>query len=128
MVQFKVVLGAKDGKSYQKDLTEEESATLVGKVLRQKVTGDHFGFAGYEFLITGGSDIAGFPLRSDIAGTQRRKILAVSGIGLKKIGKGVRVRKTVSGNTITDRTVQVNLKILKEGSKPLAEIFPPKAK
>ena len=42
--------------------------------------------------------------------------------------KGLRLRKTVRGNTISQDIVQVNLKVLKEGSKKLSEIFQDQAK
>ena len=38
--------------------------------------------------------------------------------------KGLRLRKTVRGKIITDKTMQVNIKTLKSGHKSLAEIFP----
>ena len=67
---------------------------------------------GYELKITGGSDHAGFPLRGDIPGQGRRKILTrtgVVGVKVKKGRSGVRVRKTVNAQAIDVRTVQVNL-------------------
>jgi len=45
----------------------------------------------------------------------------VSGVGIRKNRRGRKVRKTVAGNTIYTKTAQINLKILKHGSKPLAE-------
>ena len=127
-MQIKLVLGATDGKSYQKELTEEESATLHGKTMRQKISGESLGLAGYELLITGGSDMAGFPMRADVPGAARKKILAVEGIGLKKSGKGVRIRRSVIGTVVGERTSQVNCKVLKEGTTPLAQLFPAKEK
>lgn len=123
---YKIVIGAKDGKSYQKELSAEESKVLAGKKLKDKIKGDELGFAGYEFLITGGSDKAGFPLRWDMPGSGRKRLLAVEGVGLRKQGKGVRRRKTVAGNTIGELTAQVNLKVLKEGKTALTELMAPK--
>jgi hypothetical protein len=52
--------------------------------------------------------------------------------GKKKIGrnkpKGLRLRKTVRGNTISNDIIQINLKITKEGSKKLSDIFPDQVK
>ena len=39
-------------------------------------------------------------------------------------GKGERKRKTVCGHKIHDKIVQINLKIIKVGSKKIEEIFP----
>ena len=119
MATFKLVIGTKEGKSYQKELNEEQSGTLVGRRIGDTVSGDEVGLAGYEFEITGGSDYCGFPMRKDAQGPARKKILAVSGVGRKKVAKGLRYRKTVAGNTVHDKTAQVNLKVLKAGNEPL---------
>ena len=46
--------------------------------------------------------------------------------GKKKVStpKGLRLRKTVRGNQIGEKTVQININVLKEGTKKLPEIFP----
>ncbi len=119
MVSFKLVIGTKAGKCVQKEIQEPEARTLLGKKVGDKLSGDTVGLAGYEFLITGGSDYCGFPMRKDVEGFGRKRILAVAGIGLKKKAKGIRQRKTVCGNTIHPKIVQVNLKVLTEGKEPL---------
>jgi len=119
MVSFKVVIGTKEGKCLQKDVAEPDANAFLGKKIGDKILGESLGFAGYEFEITGGSDYAGFPMRQDISGVGRKRILAVEGIGLKKIAKGIRVRKTVCGNTIHPKIIQINLKVTKPGSAPL---------
>ncbi|MEM4282601.1 MAG: S6e family ribosomal protein [Candidatus Woesearchaeota archaeon] len=122
MVSFKLVIGTKTGVCVQKELQEPGSRVFLGKKIGEVVKGDELGLpelAGYEFLITGGSDDCGFPMRADVAGVGRRRILAVAGVGVKKVGKGIRIRKTVCGNTIHPKISQINLKVTKEGSKPL---------
>ncbi len=119
MASFKVVIGTKEGKCLQKEVPDADAHAFLGKKIGDKIMGETLGFTGYEFEITGGSDYAGFPMRSDIPGVGRKKILAVESIGLKKISKGLRVRKTVCGNTIHPKISQVNLKITKAGSAPL---------
>lgn len=119
MVSFKLVIGTKQGKCLQKEITEPDANVFLGKKIGDKIAGETIGFTGYEFQITGGSDYAGFPMREDIPGVGRKRILAVEGIGLKKIAKGIRVRKTVCGNTIHPKIVQINLKVTKEGTTPL---------
>ena len=121
MADFKLVLSAKDGKSYQKELKEPDSNIFLGKKIGEQISGNEFGLNDYEFIITGGSDYCGFPMRKDVGGAGRKRILAVQGIGVGKIGKGIRHKVTVCGNTIHQQTSQINLKILKEGSVKLAE-------
>jgi small subunit ribosomal protein S6e len=124
MVSFKIVIGTKDGKCFQREIAEPDSKNLVGKKVGDTIKGELFGLTGYEFEITGGTDNAGIPMRKDIPGPGRKKILAVHGVGLKMISKGLKVRKTVCGNTIHPKIAQINLKVTKEGREKLA---PPEA-
>ncbi len=125
MAEFKVNIGdPKTGKTVKKVFSDEQAQPFLKKRIGDKISGDEIGFAGYEFEISGGSDYCGFPMRRDVRGISRKRILIVSGIGIrknKKSRKGRKTRKTVAGNTIYSRTAQINLKILKYGSKPLAE-------
>ena len=127
MVTFKIVIGTKDGKCVQKEVAEPDSKNLVGKKVGEVIKGELFGLTGYEFEITGGSDHAGFPMRKDIAGMGRKRILAVQAIGLKKKAKGIRQRKTVCGNTIQPKISQINLKVVKQGKEPLVKAEEAKA-
>lgn len=126
MVTFKLVIGNKDGSSVQKDLAEPQALMLVGKKVHDKVDGNSLGFEGYEFEVTGGSDNCGFPMRHDVPGTLRRRILAGSGTGVHPVARGIRIRKTVAANTIHSNTIQVSLKVLKEGKEKI--VAPPKEK
>lgn len=120
MVAFKVVIGTKDGKCVQKEVAEADAKNLIGKKVGDTIKGESISLTGYEFEITGGSDHAGFPMRKDISGAVRKRILAVKAVGLKKKAKGIRQRKTVCGNIIHAKISQINLKVLKEGKEPLA--------
>ncbi|MBU2638442.1 MAG: 30S ribosomal protein S6e [Nanoarchaeota archaeon] len=126
MAELKIVINEpKTGKSYQKALAANP---LAGMKIKQKVSGDMVEMPGYEFEITGGSDDSGFPMRQDIDGPLKKKALLTGGTGLKtgtRLHKrnGLRKRKTVAGNTITDKTAQVNLKVLKAGSDSLDKLF-----
>jgi len=122
MGEVKIVIGYK-GKSYQKSIENK----LIGKKIGDKISGDIIGLKGYELEITGGSDNAGFPMRSDVPGMGRKRILlAKKGVGLRKLKrKGARIRKTVRGNTIGDNIAQINLKVLKVGKDELEKIFKP---
>lgn len=121
-MEIKLVLSnAKTGKSYQKIVKDADAKRFLGMKIGDMVKGESINLPGYEFQITGGSDYAGFPMRRDVPGILRKKILAVSGIGIKKVSKGVKQRKTVAGNTVHDKTSQVNLKVVKEGKGPLGE-------
>ncbi|AJF63027.1 MAG: 30S ribosomal protein S6e [archaeon GW2011_AR20] len=123
MPEFKIVISEK-GKSYSKTLTSGESESLLGKKIKDKVEGSHVGLKGYEFDITGGSDKEGFPMRHDVEGLVRKKIFVSKGqTGTRLKIKGVRIRKAVASNIITNNISQVNLKVVKTGQKALDEIF-----
>ena len=64
-------------------------------------------------------------MRRDVDGTQKRKILAVSGVGLKKKAKGIKQKKTVSGNTVSARTSMLNVAVVEAGN---ADLFSEPAK
>ncbi|MFH0936499.1 MAG: 30S ribosomal protein S6e [Candidatus Woesearchaeota archaeon] len=120
-MEFKVVINdTKTGKSYQQNVDSEK---FIGKKIKDKIDGSMIGLAGYELQITGGSDSAGFPMRHDIEGQGRKKALLSGGIGVTISRKGMKKRKTVRGNTISINTAQINLKVVKPGSKSLNEFF-----
>lgn len=123
MPEFKIVISDK-GKSYTKTLTSEEGEVFLGKKLKDIIEGGYFGFKGYEFEITGGSDKEGFPMRYDVGGLVRKKIFLTKGkVGAMVKKKGVRIRKAVASNLVTNNTSQINLKVIKTGAKSLNEIF-----
>lgn len=61
-------------------------------------------------MITGGSDKAGFPMRGDTLGGGKNYVLLTRGVGLKTVDKGIKKRKLVRGNTITEEIYQINAK------------------
>ena len=130
MVEFKVVLSdPKKGLSKQTQLSADNSKQLIGKKIKDTVKGEIIDMAGYEFQITGGSDTAGFPMRSDVPGSARKKVLAGKSVGVRKLrNKQDRIRKTVCGNTINERTAQINIKIIKMGPKDIFKEAPAEEK
>ncbi len=121
MAVFKFVLGHK-GKSYQIE-KDQKDAPVLGKKIGDTIQGDFLGLAGYEFQISGGSDKDGFPMRKDIEGVMRRKILIGEGTGFHTDVEGLHRRRTLRGNTIAADITQVNCRVVKEGQKPIEEIF-----
>lgn len=123
MANFKIVVSdPKSRKAYQKEVDQNASA-LLGKKIGDPVKGDPMGLAGYELQVTGGSDNDGFPMRTDVEGTLRKKLILSGGTGFHPKKKGLRKRKSVRGNTISADISQVNLKVIKAGSKPLEQLI-----
>ena len=123
MAQFKLcIANPKTGKCYQKEVKDDEAEPFISLNIGESITGDSFGMTGYEFTITGGSDYCGFPMRHGIMGL-RKKIYSYGGVGFPGLKSGQKKRKTICGHKIHDKITQINLKITKEGSKKLADIF-----
>lgn len=131
---FKLNISEKSGKTWK---IETESEALLEKSVGDKLEGKDVSsnLAGYEFEITGASDNAGFPAFKEVEGVGLGKLLLSYGRGMhqkprgvkKKGGKkpeGMRLRKTIRGKIISPAIVQINIKVLKNGSKKLEEIFP----
>lgn len=124
MVEFKLAIGdSASKKTYKAELKSPDADKLIGKKIGDKFKGELFGLAGYELQITGGSDNAGFPMRQDIQGPTRIKAILTGGTGFHSKRKGLRRRKSVRGNTISPDISQVNCKVLKAGSKKLADVL-----
>ncbi len=118
---FKINISDK-GKAWK---VETESEALAGKAVGDKIEGREIKheLEGYELEITGGSDIAGFPLSKNVEGLGLKRVLLKRGFGMRDTRKGLRLRKTVRGKVISSAVSQINMKVLKHGKKPLVEVF-----
>ena len=115
-----VVNDPKIGKSYQKTMEN----MLLNKKIGEKIEGNSLGLRDYELQIMGGSDNAGFPMRPEIQTSGRKRLILKRGdIGARINVKGMKNIKTVRGNTISDQTAQINMKVVKYGSKPITELW-----
>ncbi|MDH7517429.1 MAG: 30S ribosomal protein S6e [Candidatus Thermoplasmatota archaeon] len=124
MVEFKVVVNdTKNGKSYQIPVSGHHANSLIGKKVGDEVDGIFISLPGYKLQITGGSDKDGFPMRSDLPGVGRRRILVSKSKGFKPTEKGLRRKKSIRGNTISQDIVQINMKVIKYSSKPIDQII-----
>ncbi len=124
----KFVIGSK-GKSWQ-----IEGDAPIGKKISDVI--EIPALPGYELQITGGTDTSGFPMRPDVEGITKKRLLLEKGLGFsgkirgkkkkskpKKI-EGLRKKKMIRGNVIDLDTMQINCKIVKEGEKTLDELIP----
>ena len=124
MTELKAVIGHTDGKCYQYALKSPEADNLLKKRIGESVSGEAIGLAGYEFIITGGSDKCGFPMRKGIQQARKRILIgkSVGFSGLNRHNKkqpGLVQRTTVCGEMVTKIIHQVNLKVTKAGEQPL---------
>ena len=117
-----VISDPETGRSVTIGVDDVKFRSLIEVKIGEVVKGDPFGLVGYELQVTGGSDRDGFPMRSEIEGSGRKKVLLSSGPGFKPRKKGERRRKLVRGNTISDDIYQVNMKVVKKGAKDIFKV------
>ena len=119
---FKINISDK-GKAYKVELDSEE---LIGKKIGETLPGTDIlpALKDFEFKITGTSDNAGFAGKPDVEGPALRKVLLSKGPFLKRVPhKGFRRKKTVRGNQISAATIQINMSVIKSGSKSIEDIL-----
>ena len=126
MVDFKVVVGdVKTGRSHKVTVSGHHANSLVGKNIGEVVDGIFVGLPGYKLKITGGSDGNGIPMRKDLPGNKRRKILLSDSLGFHEVYPGERRRKALRGSAISNEIVQINMSVAEYGPKPIEEILAP---
>ena len=114
MVTYKLVVSdPKTGKSEAQEIKDAGAQQLVGRKVGEVIDGASIGVAG-KLMITGGSDRAGFPMRGDTLGGGKNYVLLTLGGGYRTKEEGIKKRKLVRGNTITEETYQVNAKRVEE--------------
>jgi len=124
MVEFKIVVNdTKTGKSHNILVSGHHANSLIGKKINDEVDGIFVSLPGYKLQITGGTDKNGFPMRKDLPGTIRRRLLLSESLGFKPKDSGVRKKKSVRGNTINQEVVQINMKVVKHSSRPIEDII-----
>ena len=99
---------------------DEKKFRFEGMKIGEIIKGGLIGFPNYEFEITGGSDSSGFPMRKDVHGPVKKRILVSKrGIGYKPKRQGEKRRRTVRGNEVTFDMTLINLKVVKYGESAL---------
>jgi len=93
---------------------EEKKFHFEGMKIGDIIKGGLIGFPNYEFEITGGSDASGFPMRKDVHGPVKKRILVSKrGLGYRPKRKGQKRKKMVRGNEISYDMTLLNLKVVK---------------
>jgi small subunit ribosomal protein S6e len=116
LAQFKVVISDSTGKSVSQELKDKVANPLLGLKIGDVIDSNVVGING-KMQITGGSDKSGTPMRPDLHGGVKKYILLARGIGMRSRNPGLRVRKLIRGNMVTEEIYQLNCKLL-EGKLP----------
>jgi len=119
MAKFKIIISDPEtGKARSVELEGERAVPLIGRRIGDVIDGAIVGLSGYKVLITGGTDSSGFPMRPDIHGGIKTRVLLSKGVGYRARGaRKDRRRKTVRGNMITEDIAQINMKIVERPRK-----------
>jgi small subunit ribosomal protein S6e len=122
LAKFKIIISDPDsGTSKTVELEETRTVPLIGRRVGEVLDGAIVGLSGHKVQITGGSDKDGFPMRPNVHGGVRRKVILGGGVGFNPKDEGQRRRKMVRGNVITGEIVQINMKIMEKPKKAKEE-------
>jgi len=110
LTNFKLTISDVKGKSITKEVKDTEANPLLGLRVGSETDAAIVGLSG-KMKITGGSDKSGVPMRSDFHSPGRKYILLSKGVGLQDTEKGLRKRKLIRGNTISDEIFQINCRL-----------------
>jgi len=118
LTQFKIIISDQKGKSVSRELKDKEAQPLVGLRVGEIVDSSVVGIPSGKIELRGGSDKSGTPIRSDVHGGVKKYVLLSKGSGMRDDREGIRKRKLVRGNMITEEIYQINCLLL-EGNLPL---------
>lgn len=122
MAKFKIIISDPEtGKSQAVELEDARAVPLVGSMLGEVLDGATVGLGGHKLKITGGSDKDGFPMRPDIHGGVKTRVVIAKGVGFHSNRNGERKRKTLRGRVITEEISQINMKIIEKPKKAKKE-------
>ncbi|MDP9197229.1 MAG: 30S ribosomal protein S6e [Thermoproteota archaeon] len=117
MAVFKVIISDKHGKSISRELKDKEAQPLLGSRIGDFVDSSILGIPNGKFQVTGGSDKSGTPMRKDVHGGVKKYVLLSRGSGMRSKLEGIRKRKLIRGNIVTEEIYQLNCLLL-EGTLP----------
>ena len=116
MANFKLTISDIKGKSISKELKDSDANPFLGLQLGSKTDASIAGLTG-KLKLTGGSDKSGVPMRTDVHGAARKRVLLVKGVGLQDVEYGQRKRKLMRGNIVSEEIYQLNCKF--DGELPV---------
>ena len=119
MAKFKVIVSdPQTGTSKVVELEEARAVPFIGRRIGETMDAAVVDLPGQKLQLMGGSDKDGVPIRPNVHGGVRRKVVLSGGVGFNPTKDGERKRKAVRGNVITDDIVQINVKLVDQPAKP----------
>jgi small subunit ribosomal protein S6e len=109
-----IISDPETGTSQKAELEDARMAPLIGRRIGEVIDGTVADLAGYKIQLTGGTDKDGIPMRPDVHGGVKARIVLSGGVGYKPKKKGDRKRVVVRGNTVSVDTTFLNFKIVEK--------------
>lgn len=120
---MQLVIGQDDGTTTSIEVDDDTAQTIHGKQIGDEFDGSVVDLDGYTLAVTGGSDEDGFPMKRQIQGTGRKKVLLSEGTGAQNLEDGERTRKSVRGNTVSEEIVQLNCQVVEAGDETIEDLL-----
>jgi small subunit ribosomal protein S6e len=105
------------GTSQRVEIEDAQLRPLVGTRIGQTIDGSLAGMQGYKLKFTGGTDKDGIPMRPDVHGSAKSRVVLSGGIGYKPKNHGEQKRKVVRGNTVSTETTFLNFVVAEAPKK-----------
>jgi len=109
-----IISDPETGTSQKVELEDARMAPIMGRRIGEVIDGTVADLAGYKIQLTGGTDKDGIPMRPDVHGGVKARIVLSGGVGYKPKNKGERKRVVVRGNTVSADTTFLNFKIVEK--------------
>jgi small subunit ribosomal protein S6e len=107
-----IVSNPADGTSQRVEIDDQQLRALYGTRIGQVVEGTVADMQGYRIKLTGGTDKDGIPMRPDVHGSAKARVVLSGGVGFKPKDKGEKKRKVVRGNTVNPEIAFLNFTVV----------------
>lgn len=107
-----IISDPKTGTSQRVELEDARLRPLIGTRIGQVVDGAVADMQGYKIKLTGGTDKDGIPMRPDVHGSAKARVVLSGGTGYHPPDKGEKKRKVVRGNMVSAETTFLNFMIV----------------
>ena len=105
------------GTTQKVELEDTRMMSLIGRRIGEVLDGSVANLQGFRIQLTGGCDKDGIPMRPDVHGGVKARVVLSGGVGYKPKNPGERRRVTVRGNTVTTDTTFLNFKIIEKPNR-----------
>jgi small subunit ribosomal protein S6e len=114
MMPVFIVSNPDTGESQKVEIEDSRMTALLGSRIGEILDGSVANLPGHKIQLTGGTDRDGIPMRPDVHGGVKARIILSGGVGFKPRNPGERRRKVVRGNIVTADTTFLNFKIVEK--------------